>query len=55
MTLPPSAGAMEERGLVTSWWDTASRGPARRTYDLTPLGHDRLESQAAPPAADAGS
>lgn len=38
--------SMEERGLVTSHWDTTtSRGPARRTYDVTALGHDRLDMQ----------
>lgn len=24
---------------------TAGRGPARRTYDLTPVGHERLRAQ----------
>lgn len=37
--------AMEAEGLVVSHWETASRGPARRTYDLTPRGHDRLRAQ----------
>lgn len=38
--------SMEERGLVRSWWDTGGRGPARRTYDLTPAGGTRLQGQA---------
>lgn len=33
---------MEERGLVTSSWDTPDRGPAKRTYRLTPLGDNCL-------------
>ena len=37
--------SMEAAGLVVSHWETASRGPARRTYDLTPLGHERLLAQ----------
>ena len=37
--------SMEERGLVISRWDTASRGPARRIYDVTALGYDRLDLQ----------
>lgn len=37
--------AMEGRGLVASHWDTAGRGPARRTYDLTPTGFDHLRAQ----------
>ena len=38
--------AMEAEGLVVSQWDTAGRGPARRTYDLTERGYDRLDAQA---------
>ena len=34
--------AMEERGFVTSSWDTSERGPARKTYELTPSGHKCL-------------
>lgn len=37
--------SMEAEGLVASHWETAGRGPARRTYDLTPRGHERLRSQ----------
>lgn len=37
--------AMEAEGLVRSAWDTASRGPARRIYDLEPLGQAHLEAQ----------
>lgn len=39
--------SMEERGLVASRWDTGGSGPARRTYDLTAAGGDRLQAQAA--------
>ena len=34
--------AMEERGLVTSSWDTSEHGPARKIYELTPQGHKCL-------------
>ena len=33
---------MEERGFVASSWDTSERGPAKRIYELTPLGHECL-------------
>lgn len=36
---------MEGQGLVRSRWDTASRGPARRTYELESRGRERLESE----------
>lgn len=36
--------AMEAEGLVVSHWETAERGPARRTYDLTARGEDRLRA-----------
>lgn len=37
--------SMEEQGLVTSFWDTtASSGPPRRVYRLTPLGDQVLAS-----------
>jgi PadR family transcriptional regulator PadR len=38
--------AMEAAGLVTSQWDTAGRGPARRVYELTERGYERLAVQA---------
>jgi PadR family transcriptional regulator PadR len=38
--------AMEDRGLVRSWWDTVGSGPARRTYELTTAGGVRLQGQA---------
>lgn len=38
--------AMEAEGLVVSHWDTAGRGPARRTYNLTERGYGRLDAQA---------
>lgn len=37
--------SMEAEGLVRSAWDTAGRGPARRIYDLEPLGVEQLEAQ----------
>ena len=33
----------EEDGLVTSSWDTAGRGPARRVYQITDAGREYLE------------
>jgi poly-beta-hydroxybutyrate-responsive repressor len=33
---------LEERGFVTSRWDTASSGPARRLYQITEKGHGYL-------------
>lgn len=33
---------MEERGFVTSSWDTSERGPAKRVYELTSQGHKCL-------------
>lgn len=35
---------MESAGLVVSQWDTAGRGPARRTYELTGMGEERLQT-----------
>lgn len=29
---------LEEQGLLTSTWDTAGQGPARRLYEVTPEG-----------------
>ena len=34
---------MEERGFVTSSWDTSERGPAKKVYKLMPSGHKCLE------------
>jgi len=34
--------AMEERGFVTSSWDTSEHGPAKKIYELTPPGHKCL-------------
>ncbi len=33
---------LEANGHVTSRWDTAGSGPARRLYSLTPSGHQHL-------------
>jgi len=34
--------AMERGGLVASWWEHSTSGPARRTYQLTDEGLDWL-------------
>ncbi|MGB9590298.1 MAG: PadR family transcriptional regulator [candidate division WOR-3 bacterium] len=34
---------MEEEGLVRSSWETPDRGAARRLYEITPDGRERLE------------
>lgn len=34
---------MEEDGLVISQWETNQAGPARRSYQLSPEGHQALE------------
>lgn len=34
---------MEEDGLVRSSWETPDRGAARRLYEVTPEGRERLE------------
>lgn len=48
--LTPSSGRlycilqrMADDGLVTSHWDAAERGPARRIYTITELGEQQLE------------
>ncbi len=38
--------AMEQEGLVRSWWEQSSAGPARRTYELTEEGTDWLHAWA---------
>ena len=38
--------AMDEEGLVRSSWEPSSRGPARRTYQLTDEGQDWLHAMA---------
>ena len=37
---------LEEVEVVRSTWDTGGRGPARRVYDLTKIGHEHLEAWA---------
>jgi PadR family transcriptional regulator, regulatory protein PadR len=39
--------AMEQEGLVESWWEASGSGPARRTYRLTSDGQDWLHVAAA--------
>jgi PadR family transcriptional regulator len=34
--------SLEERGEVSSYWNTSSTGPARRMYRLTPAGDEAL-------------
>jgi poly-beta-hydroxybutyrate-responsive repressor len=34
--------ALEEEGLVSSTWDAASPGPAKRRYTITPAGEQLL-------------
>jgi len=38
--------AMEQEGLVRSWWEHSSTGPARRTYVLTDEGVEWLHAWA---------
>jgi PadR family transcriptional regulator, regulatory protein PadR len=38
--------AMEQDGLVTSWWEPSDVGPRRRTYSLTEDGRDWLHVSA---------
>ncbi len=38
--------ALEEAGAVTSQWDASLPGPAKRTYQLTPLGRRLLDEWA---------
>lgn len=34
---------LEEAEVLRSAWDTGGRGPARRVYELTRIGHEHLE------------
>ena len=34
---------LEEAGCVTSHWQPGQGGPQRRTYQITPTGHEHLE------------
>ncbi len=38
---------LEEQAVVRSAWRTGGAGPARRVYELTPVGHELLEAWAA--------
>lgn len=42
-----SLRAMEQEGLVSSWWEPSQSGPARRTYALSDEGRDWLHLWAA--------
>lgn len=35
--------ALEGEGAVTSSWETAEAGPAKRVYAITPLGREQLD------------
>lgn len=35
--------ALEADGEITGEWDTSGRGPAKKTYRLTPTGWERLD------------
>jgi PadR family transcriptional regulator PadR len=39
--------AMEQEGLVRSWWEPSRTGPPRRTYELTDEGRRALEDAVA--------
>ena len=47
--------SMEDRGLVTSTWDLAERGPAKRQYKLTRSGRTCLRKWAKTLAAYAAA
>jgi DNA-binding PadR family transcriptional regulator len=36
--------ALESEGSVTSSWETAEAGPAKRVYAITPLGREQLDA-----------
>jgi len=38
--------SMEEKDLITSQWDTANAGPAKRVYEITPQGVQMLHEWA---------
>ncbi len=38
--------AMEQDGLIMSWWEPSTSGPRRRIYELTPEGLDWLHASA---------
>lgn len=38
--------AMEQEGLIRSWWEESDAGPARRSYTLTAVGVDWLHASA---------
>ena len=49
--VPPTTGglyrslrSMADEGLVTSYWSTPERGPARRVYSITESGEQHLEA-----------
>jgi len=36
--------SLEREGAVTSSWETAKAGPAKRVYSITPKGRERLDA-----------
>lgn len=42
-----SLRAMDEEGVVRSWWEPSESGPARRTYDITDAGRVALRGHVA--------
>ena len=49
--VPPTTGGlyrslrtMADEGLVTAYWSTPERGPARRVYSITESGEQQLEA-----------
>lgn len=38
--------SMEQEGLVSSWWEHSTSGPARRTYEITEEGREWLHAWA---------
>ncbi|HEY8598975.1 MAG TPA: helix-turn-helix transcriptional regulator [Thermomicrobiales bacterium] len=45
-SLYPALRALEQQGLVSSAWETAGAGPARKVYTLTDAGRGSLVERA---------
>jgi PadR family transcriptional regulator, regulatory protein PadR len=46
-TLYPALHALESGGFIEANWETTERGPARKTYRMTPAGNDDLKRRRA--------
>lgn len=46
-TLYPALHALEKDGLIVAQWELSERGPARKTYALTPEGEADLKRRTA--------